>query len=83
MKRRVKETRKLTDRKYYEKSRKSVENQKTEEDASVKQWKCTLLSRNNGLTPRPQTMTTDDYLLVHEKAQQLIESMGYDDGAKK
>ena len=49
----------------------------------MKQWKCTLISRSNGLTPRPQTMTTDDYLLVHEKAQQLIESMGYDDGAKK
>ena len=28
-------------------------------------------------------MTTDDYLLVHEKAQQLIESMGYEDEAKK
>ena len=29
------------------------------------------------------TMLTDDYLEVHEKAQLLIESMGYDDGAKK
>ena len=80
----MKERRRQTNRKYYQKRAKPVEKQKTEEeDSSVKAWKYTLLSRNNGLTPRPLTMTTDDYLLVHQKAQQLIESMGYEDEAKK
>ena len=83
----VKERRKQTNRKYYQKRVKSEKIIDQPEDdtyqVSVKQWKCTLLSRNNGLTPRPLSMTTDDYLLVHEKAQQLIESMGYEDEAKK
>ena len=83
----MKERRKQTNKKYYQKSRKPAEKEEEEPNdtylVSVKQWKCTLLSRNNGLTPRPQTMSTTDYLLVYEQAQQLIESMGYDDGVKK
>ena len=49
----------------------------------MKKWKCTLLSKNNGLTPRPVTMDVDTYLEVHEKALFLIDSMGYDNEDKK
>ena len=81
----MKERRKQTNKKYYKKRTEKIIDQPDNDtyQVSVKQWKCTLLSRNNGLTPRPQTMTTTDYLMVHEKAQQLIETMGYDDGVKK
>ena len=82
----MKERRKQTNKKYYKKRTEKIIIDQPDDDTylvSVKQWKCTLLSRNNGLTPRPQTMSTTDYLMVHEKAQQLIETMGYDDGVKK
>ena len=81
----MKEKRNAINRKYYERNRKPHPIQKVEEKESqdVKKWKCTLLSKNNGLTPRPVTMDVDTYLEVHEKALFLIDSMGYDNEDKK
>ena len=64
-KRRMKEKRKAVNRKYYERNRKpapKAKAAKAEESDDVRRWKCTLLSRNNGLTPKPLTMSTEDYL---------------------
>ena len=81
----MKEKRKAINRKYYERSRKTEPTKKAEEKETqdVKKWKCTLLSKNNGLTPRPLTMDVDTYLEVHEKAVLLIDSMGYENEEKK
>jgi len=81
----MKEKRKAINRKYYERNRKTEPTKKAEEKETqdVKKWKCTLLSKNNGLTPRPTTMDVDTYLEVHEKAVFLIDSMGYENEEKK
>ena len=81
----MKEKRKAINRKYYERSRKPdpIKKAKAQESEDVRKWKCTLLSKNNCLTPRPLTMSTDDYLEVHEKAKFLIDSMGYENEEKK
>ena len=80
----MKEKRKAINRKYYERSRKTEPKKAEEKETQdVKKWKCTLLSKNNGLTPRPLTMDVDTYLEVHEKALFLIDSMGYENQEKK
>ena len=80
----MKEKRKAANRKYYERNQEPEPKKKAKADSQdVRRWKCTMLSRNNGLTPRPLTMSTEGYLEVHEKAQMLIDSMGYDNGDKK
>ena len=81
----MKESRKAINRKYYERSRKTEPTKKAEEmeTQDMKKWKCTLLSKNNGLTPRPLTMDVDTYLEVHEKALFLINNMGYENEDKK
>ena len=81
----MKKNRKNVKHKYYEHNRKPVPIKKVEakESEDVRRWKCTVLSKNNGLTPRPSSMSTEDYLEVHEKAQMLIDSMGYNNGDTK
>ena len=81
----MKQSRKAINRKYYERSRKTEPTKKAEEKDTqdMKKWKCTLLSKNNGLTPRPLTMDVDTYLEVHEKALFLINNMGYENEDKK
>ena len=81
----MKQNRKAINRKYYERSRKTEPTKKAEEKETqdMKKWKCTLLSKKNGLTPRPLTMDVDTYLEVHEKAQFLINNMGYEREEKK
>ena len=80
----MKDKRKAINRKYYERSRKTEPRKAEEKETQdVKKWKCTLLSKNNGLTPRPLTMDVDTYLEVHEKALFLIDTMGYENEEKK
>ena len=82
-KQRVKQNRKNINRKYYERSGKTKRDEPEHESEDVKKWRCTLLSKNTGLTPRPNTMDVDTYLEVHEKAQFLINNMGYESEDKK
>ena len=80
----MKQNRKAINRKYYEKSRKTeIKKEEEQESEDVKKWRCTLISKNNGLAPRPLTMSVDTYLDVHEKAQFLVASMGYESEDKK
>ena len=81
----MKLNRKTINRKYYERSRKTStkRDEPEHESEDVKKWRCTLLSKNTGLTPRPLTMDVDTYLEVHEKAQFLINNMGYESEEKK
>jgi hypothetical protein len=79
----VKQNRKAINRKYYEKSRRTGIKEEEQESEDVKKWRCTLLSKNTGLAPRPTTMSVDTYLDVHEKAQFLVANMGYESEDKK
>ena len=79
----MKQNRKAINRKYYEKSRRTGIKEEEQESEDVKKWRCTLLSKNTGLAPRPTTMSVDTYLDVHEKAQFLVANMGYESEDKK